>query len=119
VRHGKLFSIELHGAIELLVGVALICLPFLVGLVPGATFASIVIGVILVGLALGAAEPGGRASVPLTAHAVYDWGLGMALVGAGIAFGIVQGYLALVFFFAAGAIELGLVAATSYSVRRA
>ena len=112
-------TIQTHGAFELGLGTALIVLPYAIGLSPGAVIAGIALGALLCGLAITGSEPGDRASVPLTAHATYDWVLCLALLAAGIVFGVAQGVAPLAFFLSAGAVELALVAPTSYSAQRA
>jgi hypothetical protein len=117
-RRGQI-SIDLHGAIELLIGAALVLLPFALGFEPAAIAFSAALGALVIGLALTASEPGGRASIPLAAHAAYDWGLGVGLVAAGFTFGSLEGYQPMVFFLAAGAAELLLLARTRYAPTRA
>jgi len=117
-RRGQI-SIHLHGAIELLVGAALIVLPWVLEFEPAAIAFSAALGALVMGLALTASEPGGRASIPLAAHAAYDWGLGVGLIATGFTFGLVQGYQPMVFFVLAGAAELLLLARTRYAPVRA
>jgi hypothetical protein len=117
-RRGQI-SIHLHSAIELMVGTVLILLPFVLGLSATAVAFSLITGALVVGLALTASEPGARGSLPLAAHAAYDWGFGVGLVGAGLAFGLIDGFSSMLFFLAAGAVELLLVASTRYTPSRA
>ena len=117
-RRGQI-SIHLHGAIELLVGAALVVLPFLFGFEAAAIAFSAALGALVIGLALTASEPGGRGSIPLAAHAAYDWGLGVGLIAAGFAFGLLEGAGPMLFFVIAGAIELLLHARTRYTPARA
>jgi hypothetical protein len=113
-RRGQI-SIHLHGAIELLIGAALVVLPWVLEFEPAAIAFSAALGALVMGLALTASEPGGRASIPLAAHAAYDWGLGVGLIAAGFTFGLLQGYQPMVFFLLAGAAELLLLARTRYA----
>jgi hypothetical protein len=117
-RRGQI-SIHLHGAIELLIGAALVVLPWVLEFEPAAIAFSAALGALVMGLALTASEPGGRASIPLAAHAAYDWGLGVGLIAAGFTFGLLQGYQPMVFFVLAGAAELLLLARTRYAPVRA
>jgi hypothetical protein len=117
-RRGQI-SIHMHGAIELLVGAALAVLPFVLGFAPAVIAFSAALGALVIGLALTASEPGGRASIPLAAHAAYDWGLGVGLIGAGFTFGLLDGAGPMVFFVVAGAAELLLLARTRYAPVRA
>jgi len=117
-RRGQI-SIDLHGAIELLVGAALVTLPWVLGFEPAAIAFSAALGALVIGLALTASEPGGRGSIPLGAHAAYDWGLGVGLIAAGFTFGLLEGYQPMLFFLIAGAAELLLQARTRYAPVRA
>jgi len=92
--------------------------PFALALSTAAVAFSVVVGTMLVGLALTTSEPGGRGSLPLSAHAAYDRGFGIGLVAAGLGFGISDSYRAFGFFAAAGALELLLSATTRYAPRR-
>jgi hypothetical protein len=117
-RRGQI-SIHMHGAIELLVGAALVALPLVLGFEPAVIAFSAALGALVIGLALTASEPGGRASIPLAAHAAYDWGFGVGLIAAALAFGLLDGSQPMVFFLVAGAVELLLLAATRYTPSRA
>src|SRR5213078_2292799 len=113
-----ILTIQTHAALELAVGGALIALPFILGFSPAVVMVGIAIGGVLSGLALAGSEPGSRGGLALSAHAAYDYGVTIALLGAAIVFGMSDGPRPLLFFLAAGAAELALVAATSYSARR-
>jgi hypothetical protein len=115
---GRQLSIDLHSAIELMIGVVLILAPFAIGLPPAAIAFSIPVGALILGLALTASEPGARGSLPLSAHAAYDRGFGVGLLAAGIAFGVIGGLGSLAFFLIAGALELLLAATTRYTPSR-
>jgi membrane-bound metal-dependent hydrolase YbcI (DUF457 family) len=111
-------TIETHAALELGVAGALIALPFILGLSPGVVMVSIALGALLGGLAISGSEPGSRGGLSLSAHAAYDWGIAIALIGSAIVLGFASGPSALLVFLTAGAAELALVASTSYSERR-
>jgi hypothetical protein len=100
------------------VGGALIALPFILGFSPAVVMVGIAIGGLLGGLALAGSEPGSRGGLALSAHAAYDYGVTIAILGAAILFGVTEGAGPLLFFLAAGAAELALIASTSYSARR-
>jgi hypothetical protein len=117
-RRGQI-SIHTHSAIELLVGAALVVLPFLLGFEDAAIAFSAALGALVIGLALTASEPGARGSIPLGAHAAYDWGLGVGLIAAGFTFGLLEGPQPMLFFMGAGAAELLLLARTRYAPARA
>ncbi|MFL5827697.1 MAG: hypothetical protein ACJ76V_14325 [Thermoleophilaceae bacterium] len=107
--------IQMHAAAEFAFGVLLVAAAFALGL--GATPIGIAIlaGILLVTLALGATEPGGRGSIPVSAHATYDWAIGFAMLGAGIVFAFAGNLGAFGLFVVAGAIELTLASRTRYS----
>jgi hypothetical protein len=111
-------SIDLHSAIELMIGAVLIVVPFVIGLPTAAVAFSIPVGALILGLALTASEPGARGSLPLSAHAAYDRGFGVGLVAAGVAFGLVDGVGSFAFFLIAGALELVLALTTRYTPSR-
>jgi hypothetical protein len=71
-------SLPEHGAVELLVGVALIAAPFVLGFGPAGLLASMAAGAVLTGLAL--AE-----GLPVGSHMVADTFVSAALVGAALA----------------------------------
>ncbi|HEY2600532.1 MAG TPA: hypothetical protein VGI67_03175 [Thermoleophilaceae bacterium] len=115
----KPLRIEMHAAFELALAAALMLLPYAVGLAPDAVVVGLATGFLLAGLAISGSEPSGRGGLPLSAHAVYDWALGIGLIGIAIVMGIVSGPAPLILFLAAGAVELTLIASTSYSAGRA
>jgi hypothetical protein len=118
MRRTKALSIEIHAALELALGAALILLPYAIGLPPGAVMVGIGIGAVVAGLALTGYDPSGRGGLPLSAHAAYDWAVGTGLVCAGIVLGLASGPASFIVFLAAGLAEFTLAASTSYSARR-
>jgi hypothetical protein len=114
----RALRIEMHSAIELVLGATLILLPYAIGLSAPAAIVGFITGAILAGLALTGADSSGRGGLPLSAHAVYDWAIGTGLICAGIVLGFASGPAALFVFLAAGAAELTLTAATSYTPSR-
>jgi hypothetical protein len=107
--------LQLHAAAEFAFGVALVAAAFALGLGATAIGVAIVAGIALATLALGATEPGGRGSIPVSAHAAYDQGIGIGLVGAGLVFLVAGSFGAAGFFAVAGLIELTLVVRTRYA----
>jgi len=105
----------MHAAIELGLAASLILLPYAIGLSPSAVMVGIAVGALLAGLAISGSESTGRGTIPLSAHAVYDWAIATGLICAGIVLGFVSGPAALFIFLAAGCAELALSASTSYS----
>ena len=108
-------SFALHAALELVTAVALIAVPFAIGLSVNATITAAVIGIMLVGLAVSATGSEGRGTLPISAHATYDSALALVLVGAAIVFGVAGEAPALVFLLAAGIAQLALNGFTRYS----
>ena len=105
----------LHAALELVTAVALMAVPFAIGLSLDATIAAGVIGVALFGLAVSATDSEGRGTLPISAHAAYDSAIALVLVGAAIAFGLAGEGAALALLLAAGMAQLVLNALTRYS----
>jgi pyruvate/2-oxoglutarate dehydrogenase complex dihydrolipoamide dehydrogenase (E3) component len=103
-------SLSEHGAVELLVAVALIAAPFVLGFGPAGLLASMAAGALLAGLAL--AE-----DLPIGTHMAADTMLSAALLGTAVALAAggetdAGGVLA-----AAGAGELALGMATRWTRR--
>jgi hypothetical protein len=73
-------SLPAHAALELLSGIALMVVPFLLGFGIAGGAVSIVAGVLLVGLALSGPE-----GLPLSAHQAFDMAFAAALAGGGLA----------------------------------
>ena len=112
----RLFSLPLHGALELLIGLATMAAPFALGFGPAGTVVAVVVGALVVGLALSAAvaESG---TVDIAAHYAYDLGLAIGLVGAGVVFAFAGDTAAAVWFLSASAAQLALNLTTRYSAR--
>jgi hypothetical protein len=96
-------------------GTALILLPFAVGLSAAAIVTGIAVGSLAVALGLAGTATEGRGTLPLSAQAVYDRGLALGLLLAGIAFGLTGDSSALAFFGGVGLLALVLSGITSYS----
>jgi uncharacterized membrane protein len=111
----RVIPLSVHGAIETLVGPAIIAAPFVLGLGEVATVVGFVLGVFVLGLAL--QVPGPRRSIPLSAHAGFDYALAVVAVIAGVAIGIGTGEWAATAFLAGfGVIQVALTASTRFSV---
>jgi hypothetical protein len=103
-------SLPEHGAVELVVGVALIGAPLALGFGPAGLVASMAAGAVIVGLALGEAWS-------ISAHMAADTAVAAALLGVAVALaasgdGLAGGVLA-----AAAAGELALGAVTRWTRR--
>jgi hypothetical protein len=112
----RLISLGLHGALELVVGLALMASPFVLAFGPAATVASLAVGGLIVGLALAAAtiENGGSVAT----HHAFDWGAVLGLAGAGILFALVGEVAAGTVFVAVALVESLLALTTRYSLAR-
>ncbi len=110
---------SLHAALELVTAIALILVPFAIGLSLNATITAAVVGLVLFGLAVSGTATEGRGTLPLSAHAAYDAGVALVLIGAAIVFGVIGEAPALAFLLAAGVAQLTLNGFTRYSPSRA
>jgi hypothetical protein len=112
----RLISIGLHGALELVIGLALIGAAFVLGFGPAATIAALAVGALVVGLALGAATLEESGSV--SGHHASDWGAVTGLALSAVLLAAVGEALAGVTF-AVAAIAMTLLALTTrYSLAR-
>jgi hypothetical protein len=103
-------SLPEHGAVELLVGVALIAAPFVLGFDPAGLLASMTAGAVLAGLALSEA-------LPIGTHMAVDTFIATALLGVALALGAGGESLAGGVLAAAGAGELALGMCTRWTRR--
>jgi hypothetical protein len=91
--------------------------PFLLGFDQAATVLSVTIGVLLLGLALQTESP--NRTVPLSAHAGFDYLLAAAAVIGGLVIGLATGeWFATVFLVGVGAAQVVLTASTRFSIAR-
>ena len=103
-------SLPEHGVVELLIGVALIAAPFVLGFGPAALLASMTAGAILAGLAL--SEP-----LPISTPMAADTLAAAARLAAAVALAAADERLAGGVLAAAGAGELALSMATRWTRR--
>ena len=110
-------SLSVHSAIEVVAAPALMAAPFLLGFGQAATVISVLLGALLLGLALQVEGP--QRSVPLSAHAGFDYMLAFAAVVGGLAVGVATGeWYATVFLVGVGAAQVLLTASTRFSMAR-
>jgi hypothetical protein len=110
--------LAVHGVIEIVAASVLIASPFLLGFDPGAGAVSIALGTMLMGLAL--STHGEHRTVPLTAHAGFDYLIGVLAIVAGLALAIGNAPLvATAFLVGFGAAHMALTASTRFSIRGA
>lgn len=81
-------STTVHSALEMFAAPAIMVAPFLLGFGPAATVLAVLLGVVLLGLALQLETP--SRSIPLRAHASFDYLLGFLAAVGGLAVGLVQ-----------------------------
>jgi hypothetical protein len=111
----RAIPLSAHVAIELVAAPAIIAAPLLLGFGPAATVVGFAIGAILLGLALQAAGPG--RTIPLSAHAGFDYLLAAAAGISGLAIGIATGEWAQgIFLVGVGVGLVALTASTRFSV---
>jgi hypothetical protein len=111
-------SLSAHTALEILMAPVLMAAPFVLdfGHVAGAT--TLALGAILMGLAVSAVNE--DRTVPLSAHASFDYAIGALTVLTGLVVGIAGGEpLATAFLVGFGAAHLALTASTRFSARGA
>jgi hypothetical protein len=106
---------SLRSGLMILAGTALIALPVALGLGGAAILTGFVVGVIATGLGIAGTDNDGRGTLPLTAQAVYDRGLAVGLLLAGVLFGLADQYTALAVFGGVGLAQLVVGSVTRYS----
>src|SRR6266516_7565622 len=104
-----------HAAIETVAGPAIMAAPLLLGFGQTAAIVGFVIGALLLGLAIQAAGP--RRTIPLSAHAGFDYMLAVAAAISGLLIGLGTGeWSAGSFLVGIGVAMAALTAATRFSV---
>jgi hypothetical protein len=111
----RAIPLSAHAAIEMVAAPAIIAAPLLLGFGPAASMVGFVIGALLLGLAVQAAGP--RRTIPLSAHAGFDYMLAAAAGISGLAIGIATGEWAQgIFLVGVGVALVALTASTRFSV---
>ena len=109
--------ISVHSALEVFAAPAIMVAPFVLGFGPAATVLAVLLGVFLLGLALQLETP--SRTMPLRAHAGFDYLLALAAVTGGIAVGAVAGeWNAAAFLVGVGVAMVVLSASTRFSTAR-
>jgi hypothetical protein len=111
----RLISPALRSGLLMTAGTALIGLPFAFGLGAAPIVTGLTIGVLIVALALAGTETSGRGTLPVSAQAVYDRGIGFGLLGVGLVFGLAGDLGAALLFATAGVAALIVTSITRYS----
>jgi hypothetical protein len=102
-----------HGAVELLVGLALLGLPFALGLDAAGLVAGVATGAVVAGLGLAAED-----ALPLRTHLALDQLVVVALIGGAVALALAGEPPAALLLGLAARVECALVAGTRWSRRR-
>src|SRR5215212_8473186 len=107
-------SQAVRSAFLVALGAALVVGPVALDLGPAALVTAVVAGVIAVALGFAGTAPDGRGTLPVSAQAAYDRGLGLGLLLAGATFGLGGHTAALIFFAVAGLAVLTVAVTTRY-----
>ena len=110
----RLISLPTHAGFEMLIGLALMVLPFALGLSDATMVAGVVAGAVVFGLGLQAAELDARSS--LSAHHAADHGIALGLAGAAIVLATADSG-AMILFAAAAVAQATLTFTTRYTSR--
>ena len=111
----RAIPLSVHAATEMVAAPVIIAAPLLLGFGQAATVLGFVIGALLLGLAVQAAGPG--RTIPLSAHAGFDYVLAAVAGASGLAIGIATGEWAQgVFLVGIGVALVALTASTRFSV---
>ena len=111
----RAIPLSAHAAIELVAAPVIMAAPLLLGFGPTAVVVGFAIGALLLGLAVQAAGPG--RTIPLSAHAGFDYVLAAVAAISGLAIGIATGEWAQgIFLVGVGVALVALTASTRFSV---
>jgi hypothetical protein len=113
----RAIPLYVHGALEVLAAPLLFVAPFALGFSVAAAVVSIAIGILMVGLALSIYDEGGeRGTLPLTAHAGFDYTLALTLIVVGAVAGIATSDpAATIFMVGFGSAHLALTTSTRFT----
>ncbi len=110
----RAIPLPIHGAVEVFLAPAIMAGPILLGLGSIATAVAIVVGAVMLGSALSLA--GERRTVPLSAHAGFDYVLAYAALLGAVAAGIAGDATGTIFLVGVGAVQALLTATTRFSL---
>jgi hypothetical protein len=112
----RAIPIHIHGALEVVAAPLLLVAPFALGFSTPVGVLSFGLGVLLIGLGLSVDDQGERGSLPLNAHAGFDYLLAAITIAAGAVAGLVaDDFAATVFLVGFGSAHLALTASTRFS----
>jgi hypothetical protein len=113
-----LIPFDARPPLQLLLGLALMALPFVLGIEPAGAVVGVVAGVAVVGVALSSVRgERGLPALPLSAVQSFDWGVVLGLSGAALALGLAGHLAAAVLLAAFGAAHLVLTLTTRWTLR--
>ena len=113
----KTIPLSTHGALAVIAAPAIMMAPFALGFGEAATVITVALGALLLGLALQVEAP--RRSVPINAHAGFDYLLATAAIIAGLVVGLSSGeWDAGIFLVGMGLAMVALTASTRFIVPR-
>jgi hypothetical protein len=115
----RLISPALRSGLLMAAGTALIGVPFALGLDAAAIVTGMIVGVMVVALALAGTASDGRGTIPVSAQAVYDRGIGLGLLIVAVVFGVADDLGAALLFATAGLAALIVTTITRYSASTA
>ncbi len=114
----KPIGISVHNALVLATAPLLMVVPYLLTFSPGIGYLTFFLGAALMGVSLAGSSP--KRPLPLSAHAGFDWAIGIAIFSIGLLAGIIgQDTVITSFLVGFGAAHLALTASTRYSARGA
>lgn len=111
----RAIPLPLHAAIEILAAPAVMAAPLLLGFSEPAGVVAFAFGAMLLGLAVQSIGP--SRSIPLSAHAGFDYALAALVAVAGLGVGLATGEWAqAIFLVGVGVAQVALTASTRFSV---
>jgi hypothetical protein len=110
----RLISLPVHGALELMFGLALMVAPFALGFGPAGIVCGVVLGALVAGMAF-STTPGERGGVPIAAHFAFDRGLVIGLLAAAVMLASIDDRAAALFFALVALAQLALSLTTRYT----
>lgn len=114
MRSSHAIPLSAHAVIETVAAPAIMATPFLLGFGQGAALVAFAVGALLLGLAIQAAGP--TRTIPLSAHAGFDYTLAVAAALSGLIVGIASGeWGAASFLVGVGVAQVALTAGTRFS----
>jgi hypothetical protein len=113
----RALSVSAHGVLEILAAPAIMVAPFVLEFGQAATVISVTLGALLLGLAVQLEAP--RRTVPLSAHAGFDYGLAFVALIGGLAVGLgTDEWSAGIFLVGVGIALMALTASTRFTAPR-